>query len=47
MERDVIGLPGSTEGPFEFISHEFKLRLRSLTECFPPAKVRCLDTGTE
>lgn len=36
MEGNVVGLPGSTEGRLEIVSHEFKLRLRSLAECFPP-----------
>lgn len=30
----MVVLPGSTEGLLEIISHEFKLKLRSLVECF-------------
>lgn len=38
MEGNVAGFLGSTEDPLEIISHEFKLRLRSLAERFPPAR---------
>lgn len=38
----MVGLPGSTAGPFEIINHGL-----GLTECCPLAMFGCVDTGWE